>query len=65
MKRILGAQDKLSSDNVSLKQNVMELKETSQRVESMLRAILRARKIKWEENYVDGVEENEQVEFSY
>lgn len=55
-------QEKLSGDVKKLKRTVKDLRETSQRIESMLRAVIRANKIEWQDEDYQEEDEVDQIE---
>ncbi|XP_076445109.1 uncharacterized protein LOC143283010 [Babylonia areolata] len=61
MEKVQEAQDKLSTDVKKLKRNVKDLQETSQRVESMLRAVIRAQNIEWQDEDYQEKDEVDQI----
>ncbi|KAK7502989.1 hypothetical protein BaRGS_00005615 [Batillaria attramentaria] len=62
MEKIQETQEKLGGDVKKLKRTVKDLRETSQRIESMLRAIIKTQKISWQEEDYQEEDEVEQIE---
>ena len=54
-------QEKLGDDVKKLKRNVKDLKETSQRIESMLRAVIRSGDIDWQDEDYQEEDEVDQI----
>ena len=62
IEKVQEGQEKLSGDVKKLKRTVKDLRETSQRIESMLRAVIRANKIEWQDEDYQEEDEVDQIE---
>ncbi|KAL8579599.1 hypothetical protein ACOMHN_025552 [Nucella lapillus] len=62
MEKVQEKQEKLSDDVKKLRRNITDLRETSQRIESMLRAVIRSGNIDWEDEDYQEEDEVEQIE---
>ena len=62
MERVQEMQGKLSQDVKKLKRNVKSLRVNSQRIESMMRALLRSSNVDWQDEDYQEDDEVEQIE---
>ncbi|XP_070189192.1 transient receptor potential cation channel subfamily A member 1 homolog isoform X2 [Littorina saxatilis] len=62
IEKVQEGQKKLNGDVKKLKRTVKDLRETNQRIESMLKAILRANKIDWQDEDYQEEDEVDQIE---
>lgn len=60
--KVLLEQEKLGADVKKLKRTVTDLQESSQRLESMLRAIIRENRIVWEDEDYQEEDEVEKID---
>ncbi|XP_076466512.1 transient receptor potential cation channel subfamily A member 1 homolog [Babylonia areolata] len=62
MEKLHEKNEKMSEDVKNLRRNMNDLRETSQRIESMLRAVIRSNNVEWEDEDYQEEDEVEQIE---